>query len=78
MKEKLKEEIREIVKYEILLSIGRQLKRCEKCRCLIYEKDVIKIENLKKHCFDYYCGRCKPEYDKIDENGKKFKMIEIK
>lgn len=51
---------------------------CEVCKALVLYKDAhqVKIESpapMVLPSYKYYCLKCKPNYDYIDEEGKKFK-----
>ncbi|MHA1211993.1 MAG: hypothetical protein ACTSSH_05995 [Candidatus Heimdallarchaeota archaeon] len=47
---------------------------------MIFKEDAFRVveECPGATIVDYYCRRCKPDYDRMDVLGNKFKMTKVK
>lgn len=76
---------KEIEELSNRLSALEDTTECEECGCLVRESRAFDIIDERASCFivsgpitrhHYYCKRCKPNYDIIDKDGNKVKLIE--
>jgi len=77
----LEKEVEDLKEY--LKDLVNGIVPCRDCACLINEDNAYKVKTtysiVSPEGFIYYCHKCKPNYDKIDNNHIKWnKGIKVK